>query len=321
MPRIFPIYLFTGNDDYLKREAVKKLKKALLEKDKSEAFNFNVYDIGKCDIREVIDTLKSAPFISKKRLVLLGCVDAATKEEKLAIVKYAKNPSGNSCLMLESSAREFKGEFYKEIVRYAREISFTLPKGNRITGWIQREIRTRGKAIRYDAVLLLKELKQDDIDGLRNEIDKLITYIGKRQVISREDVKSLVGSSASRNVFEFVDALSRKDAKEALAITREMFKTKKAIPEILGMIGWQLRRIKRAQELLKKGASGESAGIKCNVPPFYIERFIREIKSFTAGEIDRNIDHLVDADYSIKRGYLKPQDALELLIVKICTKG
>ena len=318
MPRIFPIYLFTGDDNYLKREAVGKLKKALLEKNGSEAFDFNTYTIGKCDIREVMDTLKSVPFISGRRLVLIRNVDAATKDEELAIMKYAKKPSKNSCLALESSGKEFRGAFYKELAGYIREISFTLPKGNRIKDWIQKEVRVRGKTICYDAALLLKELKEDDIDGLRCEIDKLITYIGQRSTISVEDVKSLVGTSASRNVFEFVDALSRKDAKESLAITREMFKAKKSIPEILGMIGWQLRRIKKAQELLRKGTTGEKASIRCKVSPFYMERFIREIKLFTDSEIDQDIDHLLNADYSIKRGYLKPQDALEVLIVEIC---
>lgn len=318
MPRIFPIYLFTGDDHYLKREAVQRLKKALLH-DKSEAFNFNIYDVGKCDIREVIDTLRSAPFISGKRLVLLRNIDAATKDVQETIMGYARNPSKNACLVLESSKEGLSREFYGDITRYAREISFTAPKGNRIIGWIQREFKARGKLIRYNAAHLLKELKTDDINGLRCEIDKLITYIGKRSTILREDVEELVGGSASRSVFEFVHALSRKDTKQALAIAKDLLRTKKPAPEILGMIGWQFRRIKKAKAFLKKGTTSKNASIKCNIPPFYMERFIKEIRSFTANELDRNIDYLLDADYSIKKGYAKPQDALELLIVKICS--
>lgn len=317
MPRIFPIYLFTGNDDYLKREAVQKLKKALLQ-DGSEAFNFNTYEIGKCDIRYVIDMLRSIPFISGKRLVLLKHIDIATPDVQNAIVQYVKTPSKSACLVLDSSKGELLGTFYRNIRKFAREISFTAPKANRIISWIQKEVKAQGKAIAYDAAHFLKELKGDDINGLRTEIDKLITYIGKRPSILKEDVEEIVGSSASRNVFEFVHVLSRKDAKKALLIAKELLRTKKAIPEILGMIGWQFRRIKKAQELLRKGASDKSASMKCNIPSFYMERFIKEIKSFTAKELDRNIDYLLDTDYSIKKGYAKPKDALELLIVKIC---
>lgn len=317
MPRIFPIYLFTGDDDYLKREAVRKLKKALLQEG-SEAFNFNVYDVEKCDIREIIDMLRSTPFLSEKRLVLLKTIDAATKDVQEAILEYAKNPSKKACLVLESAKREFSGGFHKEIKMYAREVSFTAPKGNRITDWILKEVKARGKAIRYNAAHLLKELKRDDINGLRCEIDKLITYLGKRPTILREDVEEIVGSSASRNVFEFVHALSRKDSQQALAIAKELLRTKKTIPEILGMIGWQFRKIKRAQELLKKGTSSGDTSAKCNIPPFYVERFMKEIRSFPPKELDRNIDYLLDTDCSIKKGYAKPQNALELLIVKIC---
>jgi len=320
MPRIFPIYLFTGDDDYLKKEAIQKLKKALLGKNGSEAFNFNAYDGEKCNIREVIDTLRSTPILSGRRLVLLKHIDMAAKDVQESILEYAKNPSRNACLVLDSSKEELEEKFYRDIKRYAREISFIVPKDNRIIGWIQREVKKRGKVIHYRAAELLKELKIDDINGLRCEIDKLIAYTGTRPTILREDVEKIVGSSVSRSIFEFIRALSRKDARQALAITGELLTAKKAIPDILGMIGWQFRRIKKAKELLKKGSSGKNVSVKCNIPPFYMERFISEIKSFTAKELDRNIDYLLDADYSIKKGYARPQDALELLIIKVCGK-
>lgn len=320
MPRIFPIYLFTGDDDYLKKEALEKLKKALLGNSASEAFNFNVYDITRCDIREVIDTLKSASFISGKRLVLLKSVELAKPEEEEAILKYALAPKKDSCLVLENTSKEIGRGFYKKIVKCAREISFILPKRARVTNWIQKEVAKKGKKIAYDAGLLLKELKEDDPKGLRLEIDKLITYIGKRHAISCEDVKKLVGSSASRNVFEFVDALSKRDAKGSLAIAKEMSRTKKGIGEILGMIGWHFRRIKKAKKHIEKGEGTRDISAKCNVPSFYVERFMKEIKSFTTGEIEKIIDYLLEADYGIKRGYSKPEEALELLIVKICAK-
>jgi len=318
MPRIFPIYLFTGNDAYLKREAVRKLKKALLGGNGSGAFNFNAYDIEKCPVKEVIDTLRSAPFASEKRLVLLERVEAAPEAAQKAILRYIENPSKSSCLVMQSSSEKFSGSFYREIVRCARELSFTLPEGGRLISWIEKEVRAEGKSIRRDAALLLKELKDGDAGALRCEINKLVTYIGARRVISLEDVEGLVGKSALRNVFEFVDVLSKKDAKKALVIAGDLLSAKKPIPEIFGMIGWHLRRIKKAKALLENGASSRKTGERCNVPRFYMERFIKEIKSFKAGEIDRDIDYLLEADYGIKKGHLKPRDALELFIVRVC---
>lgn len=319
MPRIFPTYIFTGNDEHLKKEAVEKLKKALLEGKSGEAFGFNVYDADKCDIGEVIGTLRSAAFISGKRLVLIRNIDAASFDAQKAVAEYVKNPSKDSCLVLDFAKTEAKSPVYKEIRKHAREVSFNFPTGDQVTGWIQKEFKSKGKIIRYDAANLLKEIKKDDMSALRTEIDKLSTYVGTRAAISVEDVEKLVGSSVSRGVFDFVNALSSKDAKKALAIANELLRSKKAIPEILGMVGWQFRRIKKAQRLIKKGNFARVPASNSDIPSFFMQRFTREIRSFTERELDRNIDYLLEADRSIKSGYAKPQDALELLIMKICS--
>ncbi|MEA3306018.1 MAG: DNA polymerase III subunit delta [Candidatus Omnitrophota bacterium] len=294
MPRIFHIYLFTGSDNYLKKEAVCKLKNALLGK-KSEAFNFNTYEAGKCSMKEVMDTLRIMPFISGKRLVILKDVETMTAAEQKILLEYAKNPSQHSCLILDASGKGLSGEFYKEIKKYAREVFFTESERTNTKEWIRKEAENRGKTIRRDAILLLRELKGDDFDIIGNEIDKLITYIGRRPVISKEDIEKIVGSSVTRNVFKFVDALGRKDAKEALVISKELLMSKKKIPEIMGMIGWQFRKTKKAKGRLSGG-----------------------MKSFTSEELDRNTDYLMDADYSVKKGHLKPETALEVLIIKVC---
>jgi len=289
MPTIFPVYIFKGDETYLKKKAVENLKKALLEKG-SEAFNFNVYDIGKCDLRDVLDTLRSAPFISGKRLVVIRAAAAASEKEKDMIVEYAKNPSKNSCLIIDISKDEMQNGFYGTIRRYTEELSFTPPKGDRMASWIQKEVKERGKSIRHDAAVLLGEIKEEDTDGLINEIDKLTSYVGERPAISKEDIEAITGGSAARNVFDLADALSKKDAKAALIVSNELLKTKKPIPEILGMIGWQLRKMKRTKD--------------SNV--------------FTQKGMNKALGYLLDADYAIKTGQIKPQDALLMLIIRIC---
>ena len=288
MPTNLPVYIFKGDEKYLKKEAVENFKKALLRMG-SEAFNFNIYDAGKCDLKEVVSILRSVPFISGKRLVVLRDAASASIDEKNMLLEYAKNPSKNSCLIIDISKEGLDSNFYGNIRRYAEEISFTPPKGGRMVLWIQEEIKKRGKSIRNDAALLLSEIKTEDQDGLINEIEKIVSYIGKRPMVSKEDVETIVGGSASQNIFELVDALSRKDTKQALIVSNKLLKTKKAVPEILGMIGWQVRKIKRAKDR----------------------------KVFTKKEIDKALEYLLEADQEIKTGHIRPQDALEALIIRI----
>ncbi len=289
MPTIFPVYIFKGDETYLKKEAVENLKKALLVKG-SEAFNFNIYEIGKCDLREALNTVRSAPFISGKRLVVFRAAPLISEKEKDMIIEYAMNPSKNCCLIIDIPKEQMQGRFYGDIRQYAEEMSFMPLSGNRLLSWIQKEIKKRGKSIHHDAAVLLCEIRRNDTEGLINEIDKLVSYIGKRALVSKEDVEAVTDGSASRGIFEITDALSRKDAKEALIIADKLLKTRKTAPEILGLIGWQVRKIKRAKDR----------------------------RVFTEKNTDKVLEYLLEADRGIKTGHIKPRAALEALIIKIC---
>ncbi|MBU4375931.1 MAG: DNA polymerase III subunit delta [Candidatus Omnitrophica bacterium] len=290
MPAISPVYIFKGDEKYLKKEAIEKLKTALLEKG-SEAFNFNTYEMDRCDAKDILDALRSAPIISAKRLIVISSFVSASEKEKSLIAEYAKNPSKNSCLVIDLSMEELQGDFYASIRAYAKEMAFIPPKGDRLVSWIQAEFKKRAKPIRYEAAAMLAEIKEEDMGGLINEIEKLVAYAGKEPLVTKDHVEKLTGVSLMRSVFDLVDALSMKDAKRSLLISNELLKARKAVPEILGLIGWRLRKVKR----------------------------VKDARVFTKKEIDKSLECLLEADYGIKTGHLKPQDALEMLIIKICS--
>ena len=289
MPAIFPVYIFKGDEKYLKKEAVEKLKKALLKKG-SEAFDFNIYDIGRCATVEVLDTLRSAPLMSSKRLIVVRDMGLLSEKDAGSLVEYAKKPSKNSCLVIDLSRDELQGDFYANIRPYAKEVAFMPLKGEKLISWIREEFKKRGRPVHYEAAAILAEIKEDGSDGLINEIEKLVSHAGKRPMGTKSDVEKLTGGPVMRNVFDLVDALGVKDCKRSLVISNELVKTKKAVPEMLGLVGWQLRKLKR----------------------------VKDTKHFTKKEIDKLLDHLLEADRGIKTGHLKGQDALEMLIIKIC---
>lgn len=317
MPAISPVYIFKGDEKYLKKEAIEKLKKALLKKE-SEAFNFNVYEIGRCDAKDILDALRSAPVVSAKRLVVIRGFGSASEKEKDLIAEYAKNPSKNSCLVIDLSKEELQGDFYASIRPRAKEVAFMPPKGGKLISWIQAEFNKRAKPIRYEAAALLAEIKEEDMDGLINEIEKLAAHAGRQPAVTKDHVEKMTGSSAMRGVFDLVDALSVKDAKSSLLISHELLKAKKPVPEILGLVGWQLRRVRKVKGLMEKGSSEKTISEKCRVPQNRMGRLLKDAGVFTKKEIDKSLERLLEADYNIKTGHLKGQDALETLIIRIC---
>ncbi len=64
--KIYPAYLFYGNENYLKEDISKKLRNRLIEPAYRE-LNYKVFYGDKLSINEVINDLETLPMISKHK--------------------------------------------------------------------------------------------------------------------------------------------------------------------------------------------------------------------------------------------------------------
>ena len=80
-------YLFLGEEDFLKEIELKKLKSRFLE-NTTRDLNYNVFYAKDKDFRlkEMLDILNTAPFMSPKRFVILKDVDALSDSDKESVL-------------------------------------------------------------------------------------------------------------------------------------------------------------------------------------------------------------------------------------------
>ena len=91
--KIFPAYLFLGEEDFLKEDAVEKLISRYLNS-QTKDLNYNVYYAKdkNFNVKEMLDTLNTEPFLSKKRLVVLHHADSLSASDKESVLFYLQNP-------------------------------------------------------------------------------------------------------------------------------------------------------------------------------------------------------------------------------------
>src|SRR3989338_1823550 len=95
------VFLFIGDDNYSKEEAVKTLSSSLKAADSNE-LDYKVFYGGKIDVMEALEHVKTVPFLSEKRLIVIKEFEKLSREDKDRISEYIKNPSKSTCLVLES---------------------------------------------------------------------------------------------------------------------------------------------------------------------------------------------------------------------------
>ena len=187
------IFLFIGEDSYLREKAIKDLKLSLLN-NYSRELDYEVFYGDEASAREILDVAATAPFLASKRLVVIKDFEKLSKEDTLRVITYLRKPSESTCLVLETKDDSVLKE-YDSITRYVNIKRFNTPIDQELSSWIRQFVTSHGKYIEEDAVKDLKELQGQNLSILTQELEKLITFIGERDRIKLDDVEAIVGGS------------------------------------------------------------------------------------------------------------------------------
>jgi len=296
------VYLLSGEENFLKDEFIKGVKNRLLDKSHIK-LNFTSFSAKDSGIEDILIVSKTLPLLGKKRVVVIRNVDKLSERGKASLLSFVKKPAETTCLILESRKPYTANEFLKSLSRHAILIKAQPLKYGALDRWIKQRASTFKKVITNDAVGLLKELAGDNLELLSREIEKIISFIEKKNQITAEDVEEVVGRSIKEDVFILVDYISAKDASKALLLCKRLLEQGKKAHEIIGLIGWYFRKILLAKVVPAQRGRKESFKLPNN---------------FRANELRGKLKLLFDADRALKTGSSKPEFILDVLINRLC---
>jgi len=313
-------YLFLGDEDFLKEEELEKLKSRFLE-NAFKDLNYNIFYAKDKDfkIKEMLDILNTAPFMSPKRFVVLKDSDSLSDSGRESVLFYLKNPKSSSIFIIDSKSPKIKEGFVLEVSKLAKLIRASRLTDSEINSWISRRVRLAGKKISVDSATLIRESLPNDLRALSSSVDNLILYTGKRADIVKQDVEKVICAAPIKTSFDLLDAIEKKDAKRAMNIFTSIQKYKKKETEfLLGLLSWQFRMLLRVKELLKIRSKPEIQK-ELNLYSAKFDQMSRYAARFKRQEIIRILNEILKADSDIKTGEALPRLTLEKLILKVCS--
>lgn len=305
------VYVFFGEEELLKEKALKELKASVL---KADTVNLDTFYGQNAQGRDIISCARTLPYFSEKRLVVLRDPQDLTDDDNLLVLNYIKNPTKTTVLAICFDDESYFKKYIKPLGVLVSVKNFKAPDAGELDDWTKKEFARSGKTIKPDAALLLKENIGNDLSILASEIEKLIVYTGKRQAIEKKDVEELVGKSHIQTGFELTDAISKKNSAKALEILHGLFKSDKKAPEIIGILGWYLRRLQKAKELLKQNAPSVVISERLRMPQWLMNDFIRQVNAMPERTIEKSLSLLLDCDIDIKTSKAKEEQAVEILV-------
>jgi len=313
------IYVIAGKESSLISAEAEKLIDQILPPQQKTTGLLNA-EPDKVSITEILDELRTIPFLTDKRVVLVKEADKFISENRELLEKYFDAPSPTGILVLTVNTWQSNTKLAKKLPKVGKLISVTQPKLWQLPGRLaQYAADAHDKKINRQAAELLIELTGDNLLRLYGEIDKLALFADKEKSITTAHIEALIGHNRLFNAFAVIDAIIARNAAQATNRLRNMFAEDKSTGfTIVGAFAFHFRRLFTAKVLLEKGLRPDEIAKKLTIWSNR-DALFAQLKKTSLKQIGDNLQQLAATDYAIKTGRTKPHVAIEQLVLKLAT--
>ena len=319
---IAPVYLFTGPEQYVKAEALQRLRDKLLPVG-LEVLNESVME--GVTAQQITDAAETLPVMCDRRLVVVRdwapLMSGKSKNEEAEVAwiqNWLQNPApGCTLVFYMRESADGKKKLTAALRKQAAAVDFELLADPDIYKWCQRELKGQGKKMGRPAVNTLTFMAGRELIRLRGELDKLTAYVGDRAEITEADVKAIVPPSLEYNVFELMNHLLGGDMLNAQRTVNSLAQGGQTAMGILAMLIRQLRQLAHMKCALDAGETALSVQQALKMHPYAAKQTARQCARLSADWLKDLYDAGVASDFAVKSGRLRDQDALNGMLFKI----
>ena len=311
------VYVIKGTDDVLVNSRCDKLLDDLIAPEHRQMSLVNI-DVDKTDIADVLDELRTLPFLSDKRVVLIKKADKFISANRSVLESYFENPSTTGILILTVSRWDLRTKLAKELPSIGKLISITAPTKAQLPRILVNYTREKyGKTLAINAARILVELNGDNIVTLYNEIDKLALFADRDKTVNISHIESLVANNRIFNAFAVICAVSAGNTAEAVRKLRKMFAEDRSTEySVVGAFAYHFRKLFNARVMLDNSMHPSAITKSLNIW-YDKDEFIILLKKLSLTQIADVIQRLADIDYSIKTGAANAKIAIEKLVLDL----
>jgi DNA polymerase-3 subunit delta len=306
--KIAPSYLFFGEEEFLLEEAIEALTQKLIDPS-LRPFNLDLAYGDEVDREKLIDSATTLPTLSGRRLFLIRRANRLNLGARKALLDLLQSPPSTTCLVFIAPHTDPRSAFIRDFSQVSIPIQFFPLREGEISPWVIKKAGERGKSITREAAHRLWLLAGEDLMALSNEIEKLSLYVGQRREICEEDVIKLFTGGKPHNIFNLTSALGDRDLGKSWKILDVLLRGGESPGGILAMIA-------RRFTILLKIKLGSTQ--KLGVHPYYLKEYTHQAQGFEISDLERKLEHILQAEVEIKSGSSEPRLALEFLTYELC---
>ena len=318
-----PVYLFCGNEAYLKKYYSDTLAEKAVSKDFFD-FNLQTFDGKGIDIQEIIDAAIMMPLMSDRRAVVVRDLklEAMNDSDFTLLKDYLENPSESTVLIFLQTADDFsllKAKKIADIIKKKGAVcQLNKRSGNDLIKPLISSASKQGCVLTADGAHYLVSVVGDDFNVLINELSKVCHYAAGGEITKKHIYEVAVKTDEAR-IYDLTKFLLMKNFDKAYEVLGILLRQKTQPEFILGTIVGAYVDMYRAKVSLAcgKGAEELSEAYGYGKTAFRLKNGARDSSRIDIDTLRKCIDVLTEADLKLKSGRDNPAVILEQLMVRL----
>ncbi|MEO5967818.1 MAG: DNA polymerase III subunit delta [Ferruginibacter sp.] len=224
-----PVYLLHGEEDFFIDQIVEFAEKNILS-ESDASFNLSVFYGKDAEWTDIINVCKSYPMVSDMQVVILK--EAQQMKDFAQLESYVLKPLKSTLFIIAHKTKpvDKRTKLGQLLVTKSENFLSTKIDDEKLHDWIIKIVKSKALLITPKAAILLEEHIGNDLSRISNEVEKLSLNVKGKDKIDEDDIEKYIGISKEYNVFELLDAITKKDLSKSLTIINYFESNPKASP-------------------------------------------------------------------------------------------
>ena len=251
------LYLFYGEEAFLRDDCLNLLKKAILPAG-LEDFNLHAAQGKECSVDWIEQAVDCLPMMSERTLVTVTDFDlfGLGNEAKERLIQILSDLPDYCCLVfvydLLACKLPAKDKLAALLKKEGALVNFQRQEAKQLAGWICRQFEKAGKTVDSADAEYLIFLVGDLMHDLSAEISKIAAYAAHPRV-TRADMDAVAIPKVEAVVYQMTDAMARKDFDKAACVLADLLHSREAPAMILSAVGKYFQQLYTARLYLDAG--------------------------------------------------------------------
>ena len=309
MKEVYNVYLITGSNDSVISNTVSDILKQVNCDDNNKI----TYNLKENTISDVIEEANTISLFRSNKVILVysSSIDKLDDEE---LIMYLNNYNKDVYLIFIVE----KSDARKKIVKLINEKGISIDSDSvdksYNKNYVVSYLKDNGYKMNSNVIECFLSRVSDNIDDIRNELDKLFIYKLDDKNISLDDVKLITYDNTDNIIYEFTNALLEKDENKAISMYHSFIDSNMAIDYILASIYNSYRTLYQIKEL-NKNNSIRDISKTIGKKEYYVEKMLYRSMNYNDNELLDIIHTLAMIDKNYKSGLCNPVMEVELFIL------